>query len=130
MPLTWAQAEYIKLSISLRSGKVFDMPKLTTHRYLKHQHLSKWIVWRFDRPAPGMPSCRKHILGVRLEFLAPAVVHWSADEWLTHQDQPTIDSGLGVHYLDLPLARARFRIVFTVYWPSTGQWHGHCFFHF
>lgn len=26
MPLTWAQAEYIKLAVSLKGGKVFDTP--------------------------------------------------------------------------------------------------------
>jgi glucoamylase len=34
MPLTWAQAEYIKLAVSLRRGKVFDMPSAAVARYL------------------------------------------------------------------------------------------------
>jgi glucoamylase len=33
MPLTWAQAEYIKLAVSLRHKKVFDMPSGAVHRY-------------------------------------------------------------------------------------------------
>ena len=34
MPLTWAQAEYIKLAVSLCRGKVFDMPAAAVARYL------------------------------------------------------------------------------------------------
>ncbi|HUB60250.1 MAG TPA: glycoside hydrolase family 15 protein [Puia sp.] len=34
MPLTWAQAEYLKLAVSLRMKKVFDMPVHTRDRYL------------------------------------------------------------------------------------------------
>ncbi|HET6255247.1 MAG TPA: glycoside hydrolase family 15 protein [Puia sp.] len=34
MPLTWAQAEYLKLAVSLKQGKVYDMPKHTRERYL------------------------------------------------------------------------------------------------
>lgn len=34
MPLVWAHAEYIKLSRSIRDGKVFDMPPATAKRYL------------------------------------------------------------------------------------------------
>lgn len=35
MPLTWAQAEYIKLAVSLRYKKIFDMPPGTAQRYSK-----------------------------------------------------------------------------------------------
>ncbi|HEY4257922.1 MAG TPA: glycoside hydrolase family 15 protein [Candidatus Udaeobacter sp.] len=34
MPLVWAHAEYIKLSRSIRDGKVFDLPPATARRYL------------------------------------------------------------------------------------------------
>ena len=40
---------------------------------------------------------------LRLEVLAPAVVRWSADDWLTTHDAPTRDTGLGVHVADLHL---------------------------
>ncbi|WP_431210321.1 glycoside hydrolase family 15 protein [Puia sp. P3] len=35
MPLTWAQAEYIKLAVSLRQRRVFDLPSAAARRYLK-----------------------------------------------------------------------------------------------
>ncbi|MBS1604518.1 MAG: glucan 1,4-alpha-glucosidase [Bacteroidetes bacterium] len=35
MPLTWAQAEYIKLTVSLRQQRVFDLPSAAAKRYLK-----------------------------------------------------------------------------------------------
>jgi glucoamylase len=38
MPLVWAHAEYIKLSRSIRDGKVFDMPPAPARRYLSKDH--------------------------------------------------------------------------------------------
>ncbi|HVU94259.1 MAG TPA: glycoside hydrolase family 15 protein [Puia sp.] len=35
MPLTWAQAEYIKLAVSLRENRIFDLPSAAARRYLK-----------------------------------------------------------------------------------------------
>jgi hypothetical protein len=36
---------------------------------------------------------------LRVELLAPALVHWSADNWKTFVDVNTMDSGLGLHYV-------------------------------
>lgn len=35
MPLTWAQAEYIKLCVSIRRREVFDLPSAAVKRFLK-----------------------------------------------------------------------------------------------
>jgi glucoamylase len=61
---------------------------------------------------------------LRVETLAPAIVHWSDDEWETVQDAKTIDSGLGIHYADLlttapPQAK---QVLFTFYWPQAEKW--------
>ena len=37
-------------------------------------------------------------------MLAPARIHWSSDGWQTIHDDPTQDTGLGVHVFDLPAA--------------------------
>jgi glucoamylase len=39
MPLVWAHAEYIKLSRSIRDGKVFDMPPAAARRYLSRKNM-------------------------------------------------------------------------------------------
>lgn len=121
MPLTWAQAEYIKLAVSLKKNSIFDMPTHTRHRYIGQQHHSPLLVWRFDRPpldCPGYPHTH-----LRVELFAPAKVRWSADHWKTVNEQPTLDSGLGLHYADLPIA-GQTSLVFTFYWWESHRWEG------
>ena len=44
-----------------------------------------------------------------LYVLAPANVRWSVDGWHTVHDTPTTDTGVGLHYLDLPTAQLAAR---------------------
>jgi len=61
---------------------------------------------------------------LRVEALAPAMVHWSADGWQSAHDSNTADSGFGVHFAELPTAELRpgTNIVFTFYWPQAQRW--------
>jgi glucoamylase len=122
MPLVWAHAEYVKLCRSLHDGNVFDTPPQTVERYLRNKRTSDRVTWRFNNKtraiAPG--------LILRIETLAPAVVHWSADGWRTVHDDATRDTTLGVHVVDLParcLPPATV-IDFTFYWPEAARWEG------
>jgi glucoamylase len=45
MPLAWAHAEYVKLLLSLHEGRVWDMPKTTTLRYLDKDVRSNVTIW-------------------------------------------------------------------------------------
>lgn len=58
--------------------------------------------------------------------LAPAVVHWSADNWKTVADVKTADSGLGLHYADLPTNKLPVggKAAFTFFWPDADKWEG------
>ena len=100
MPLVWAHAEYIKLRRSLRDGKVFDLPPQPVQRYRVEGVGSSLAMWRFNH------KCRRLMLGktLRIEVLAAALIHWSADAWSTFTDTATVDTGLGVHWADLPTA--------------------------
>ncbi|HEV3344428.1 MAG TPA: glycoside hydrolase family 15 protein, partial [Pirellulales bacterium] len=122
MPLVWAHAEHIKLLRSLRDGKVFDMPPQTVERYLVQKKESPHFAWRFNHKCRRMPAGKT----LRLEALAPAVAHWSADNWQTAHDTPTRDTGLGVHFVDLPTRNLAVgtRVVFTFYWPDAAKWEG------
>jgi glucoamylase len=63
---------------------------------------------------------------LRVETLAPAVVHWSADDWQTVHDTSTRDTTLGVHVADLAtreLASGE-RVHLTFYWPDADRWEG------
>ena len=122
MPLVWAHAEYIKLRRSLRDGHVFDLPPQTVKRYLVDKAVSPRMVWRFNHKLRSMPAGKS----LRVETLAPTVVHWSIDDWKTHQDTKSRDAGLGLHVADLAtqsLPDGR-EIKFTFYWPAAGHWEG------
>jgi len=122
MPLVWAHAEYLKLVRSLADGKVFDMPPQARERYLVSKVRPRLAAWRFNNKVRRM--ARGRIL--RIETLAPAVVHWTADGWGTARDDATADSGLGVHHADLPTAGLEpgSSVLFTFWWPGASRWEG------
>jgi glucoamylase len=126
MPLAWAHAEYLKLARSLRDGAVFDMPPQTVERYLKRQQGSPHVIWRFNHKLLTMPAGRT----LRIETRAPARIHWGVENWHRQQDTPTVDTGLGIHYADLPTADLPGDSVinFTFYWPEAGHWEGRDFY--
>jgi glucoamylase len=121
MPLTWAQAEYIKLAVSLHRGKVFDMPVHGAKRYSNEEHHSHLLIWRFDRPLLGGGNAGMSKTHLRVELFTPACIRWSADGWATTSQRETTDSGLGIYYADLPLPSSG-KIVFTFYWTDAGHW--------
>jgi len=122
MPLVWAHAEYLKLCRSLLDGRIFDQPPQTVERYLVQQTTSNRIVWRFNNKVRAMPANRT----LRVETLAPAVVHWSVDEWRTVHDTSSRDTTLGVHVCDLETRHVRHgdRVHLTFYWPEAERWEG------
>jgi glucoamylase len=122
MPLVWAHAEYIKLRRSLRDGRVFDLPPQTVQRYLIDKTVSPRLVWRFNHKIRSLPAGKS----LRVETLAPAVIHYSFDNWKTTGDAKSRDVGLGLHIADLPtqsLAEGQ-EIKFTFFWPGAGHWEG------
>jgi glucoamylase len=122
MPLVWAHAEYLKLRRSLRDGRVFDLPPQTVQRYLTEKIVSPRMVWRFNHKIRSMPAGKL----LRIETLAPVVIHWSADDWSTVHDLTANDVGLGIHIGELPtkeLPEGK-QVKFTFYWPDAGHWEG------
>jgi glucoamylase len=122
MPLVWAHAEYLKLCRSLTDGRVFDTPAQTIQRYVFQRSAARYAAWRFNLRRHRIPPGKV----LRLEVLAPAVVHWTPDDWRTIHDTPTRDTLLGVHVADLstselPVGR---RITFTFYWTGCERWEG------
>ena len=122
MPLVWAHAEYLKLRRSLQDGRVFDMPPHTVQRYLAEKTVSPRMVWRFNHKIRWMPAGKM----LRIETLAPAVIHWSGDDWKTVHDVTSHDTGLGIHVADLStksLPKGN-HVKFTLYWPDANHWQG------
>jgi glucoamylase len=122
MPLVWAHAEYVKLLHSLQDGRVFDMPLQTVERYIKAKTGSNRVSWRFNNKCLNIPAGKT----LRLELLAMATVHWSADDWQSVNDTPTQATGLDVFILDLPVEKlaAGTTLVFTFHWSDSDSWEG------
>jgi glucoamylase len=122
MPLVWAHAEYLKLRRSLHDGRLFDQPPQTVQRYLKKKTVSPRLTWRFNHKLRSLPPGKI----LRIELMAPVVIHWTADDWKTCQDIKSLDDGLGIHLADL-LTQSfpeGTQIKFTFYWPDAGHWEG------
>ncbi len=122
MPLVWAHAEYLKLRRSLRDGRLFDLPPQTVQRYLEEKTVSPRLTWRFNHKLHSLPPGKI----LRIELMAPAVIHWTADDWKTCHDVKTDDAGLGICMADLPTKTLPegTQIKFTFYWPDAGRWEG------
>lgn len=122
MPLVWAHAEYLKLRRSLLDGRLFDLPPQTVQRYLTEKTISPRLAWRFNHKIRSLPAGKM----LRVETLAPALVHWTTDDWNTVQDVTTRDAGLGIYIVDLitvALPEGK-QIIFTFYWPDADHWEG------
>lgn len=122
MPLVWAHAEYVKLARSLLEERVFDMPPQTVERYINRTTKSPHASWRFNQKRRSLPAGRT----LRIESLAPAMVHWSADSWRTVNDAATQDTGIGIHRVDLPTEGYTLgtTVSFTFFWPEAERWEG------
>jgi glucoamylase len=106
----------------LSEGRVFDTPPQTTERYLVKRTDTSYTVWRFNNKCHAMSPGKT----LRIEVLAPAMVHWSTDNWRTVTDTDTRDIGLGLHVADLSTETlpAETQIVFTFYWLGDRRWEG------
>ena len=122
MPLVWAHAEHLKLRRSLNDGRVYDLPPQTWQRYVVERTRSSIALWRFNHRLRTM--VRGDML--RIQTLAPCVVHWSADEWRTIEDTPSTASGLGDYYTDLPTRALATgdAVLFTFRWVEVDRWEG------
>ena len=122
-PLVWAHAEYIKLRRSIADGAVFDQPPQTVARYLTSTlSPARFAVWRFNNKIRTMSAGRV----LRIETLAPALIHVGLDGWARTQDVETIDTRLGVWIADLDPAVLGIvdHVDFTFYWPAAASWEG------
>ncbi len=120
MPLVWAHSEYVKLVRSLEDNNIFDMPFLTKQRYVKENHPSNLKIWKYNH------KCSQMDVGkiLRIELRVPARVRWSIDDWKTIQESETIDTGLGIYYVDLPTKdlSEQVKLSFTFHWLAQDKW--------
>jgi glucoamylase len=122
MPLVWAHAEYLKLLRSLRDRRVFDMPPQTVERYLTHKTEPHCLIWCFNHKIRSMPAGKI----LRIVTMAPALCHWSSDDWHTTCDSSSRDTGLGFLVVDLTTSALPegTQVRFTFFWPDANHWEG------
>lgn len=122
MPLVWAHAEYIKLRRSIQENRVFDTPRQTVQRYLVDKIGSPHVIWRFNHKCQTMTAGKT----LRVELLAAATIHWGQGDWQRARDVETHDTGLGVHFADLPTEKlpAGTQVRFTFRWREAARWEG------
>ena len=122
MPLMWAHAEYIKLLRSAYDGKVFDLFPEVANRYLgTRKHCRQFEVWKLNRQVQSVN--RESTL--RIQASAPFLLHWTNDEWSTPVDTSARATTLGLHFVDIPIAREQQApIRFTFLWTTQGRWEG------
>ncbi len=122
MPLVWAHSEHVKLLRSLADGAVFDLPPQTVQRYQVQRQRARVQPWRPEFQPAALPAGR----ALRVELPEPATVRWTSDGWATMHDQPTVDTGLGVHAAELPTESMASgeHVVFTWFAHDGGAWNG------
>jgi glucoamylase len=111
MPLAWAHAEFLKLALSARLGRVYDCPRAVRERYAHPGTLTQ-SVWSEHAPV------RDFLAGTDLRVClgAPGTVVWRAEPGAEWREIATAPGGLGLHTATLgtrgldAAARVRLKI--------------------
>jgi glucoamylase len=122
MPLVWAHAEFIKLCYSRALGYPVDRPVATWNRYQGKRPEISHSIWGPRYRPRHIPPGNQFTVALR----APAQVHWGINGWQAVRDSHTMDTGLGVYIVDLPLVElgAGETVQFTFYWSEQKLWDG------
>jgi len=119
MPLMWAHAEYINLLRSAHDGQVFDLIPPVAARYLPGRGRKDLEVWKPIRQARSVVAGRV----LRIQAPAPFRLRWTLDEWQGFKDTPGSPTGLGIYFVDIPVAEAqRAPVRFTFFWTEDDRW--------
>ncbi|MDK1031072.1 MAG: glucan 1,4-alpha-glucosidase [Planctomycetia bacterium] len=100
MPLMWAHSEYIELLRSVMDGRVFDTIPIVAERYLAGRGRKDLEIWK------PMRRVRQASPGQMLRIQAPKdfEIRWTTDDWQTSHDSKASDIGMGMYYVDIPIA--------------------------
>ncbi|HEX4078719.1 MAG TPA: glycoside hydrolase family 15 protein [Rhizomicrobium sp.] len=122
MPLVWAHAEFIKLCYSCEAGRPVDRPAATWARYRGRRPELDYDLWGPN----AHPACLRAGKSLWIVLKAPARVHWGINGWKEIRDLDTRDTGLGLHAVELPVAKlqAGDSIQFTFLWHDSQSWEG------
>jgi glucoamylase len=120
MPLVWAHAEFMKLTVSLRLGRPIDRPEPVWLRYGGIRPTASRAHWTRRMPVGWIRAGQS----LRLILEAPSLIHWGLDAWQEVSDMKTTVGALGLHLADLPTERLDVgrRVVFSIQELASGCW--------
>src|SRR5262245_2327233 len=103
-------------------GRTVNMTPRSVERHQTDKTGSLLGAWRFNGQMRSISAGK----ALRIELLAAARVHWTADEWATSQDDDTREMESGIHLVDLSTQNVSrgSHIRFTFYWRDTEKWEG------
>ena len=89
-------------------------------RYGTPQTPSTLRIWRNNNQLSKIPQGKM----LRLQLERSASVHWSVDGWQSATDTPTLETGFGLHVVDLDTStlEAGCAVVFTFLWLDDARW--------
>jgi glucoamylase len=121
MPLAWAHAEFIKLTVSRSLGYPFDRPEAVWRRYGGRPPTAHFAFWWPHARIQRVP------VGSRLVVALPqrGVVRWGRDGWQAITETAADETGLDFYAAALDTAglRSGQHINFTIRWDE-GGWMG------
>jgi glucoamylase len=121
MPLMWAHAEYIKLLRSVADGQIFDLIPIVADRYRGQLGRKDLEIWKPIRQVRQMAAGQT----LRVQAPAPFLLHWTTDGWQSWKDSRANASGLGIFFVDIPVAKEQKAPVrFTFHWEQEKRWEG------
>ena len=83
---------------SLASGRSGDQLEQVRRRCIIDPPEDPPFVWSQAHAVRTFAAGRR----VKIQLDRPAVVRWSADDWATWKESPTVDTTLGFHVAELP----------------------------
>ena len=122
MPLVWAHSEFVKLCYGRAMGRPVDRPAATWARYRGARPHLDYAIWGPNVRLRRLPEGHDLIIALK----AAATVHWGVNAWRDVRDVETLDTGLGVHVVHLPVAAltAGESVQFTFFWRDARTWEG------
>ena len=122
MPLAWTHAEYIKLVVSRALGHPLGRPEAVWQRYGGERCKAARAIWCEHSPISEFPAGASLTLALR----APAIVRFGFNGWQDIAEQPTMPNSLGLHILNIDVARmvAGQALDFTFRYMPGDHWIG------
>ncbi len=120
MPLVWTHSEYVRLFRSLSQGRVFDLIEPVYRRYVEQKVTSNLHFWRFNHRISRIDQGKR----LRIEAKTPFRLQYSLDGWATSKDVESVDTTLGIWYVDLETEQLLVdtKVAFTFYWSGCKSW--------